>query len=174
MGHNRCLYITVKYKDFYVTHIMIDGGSGVNIFPISTLKKLNIDVERIRPNNVCVRAFNGAKSKSIGEIELMLIIGPIEFTIEFQVLNLESSYNLLLGRPWIHKAKAVASTLHQMIKIEHNRQEVVIHGEVDLSSYEDSPLSLIKANNVEETFVYQTFDTVSVNRIVEGQVILGP
>ena len=35
-------------------------------------------------------------------------------------------------------------------------------------------LSLIEENNAEETFVYQTFDIVSVNRIVEGQVIPGP
>ena len=68
----------------------------------------------------------------------------------------------------------VTSTLHQMIKFEHYRQEVVIHGEGDLSTYEDSPLSLIEANNVEEIFVYQTFDTVPVDRILEGQVILEP
>ena len=134
-GHNRGLYITVKCEDFYVTHVMIDGGSGANICPISTLQKLNIGADRIRPNNVCVRAFDGAKLNSISEIELMLTIGPVEFAIEFQVLNVDSSYNLLLGRPWIHKAKAVASTLHQMIKFKHDRQEVVIHGEGDLSAY---------------------------------------
>lgn len=104
----------------------------------------------------------------------MLTIGPVEFAKKFQVLNVDSSYNLLLGRPWIHKAKAVASTLHQMIKFEHDRQEVVIHGEGDFSAYEDSPLSLIEANNVEETFVYQIFDIVPVNRILEWQVIPGP
>ena len=82
-GHNRGLYITVKYEDFYVTHVMIDGGLGANIYPIFTLQKLNIGVDRIRPNNVCVRAFDGAKSNSIGEIELILIIGPVEFAIEF-------------------------------------------------------------------------------------------
>ena len=86
-GHNRGLYITVKCEDFYVTHVMIDGGSGANICPISTLQKLNIGADRIRPNNVCVRAFDGAKSNSIGEIELMLTIGPVEFDIEVQVLN---------------------------------------------------------------------------------------
>ena len=97
----------------------------------------------------------------------MLTIGPVEFAIKFQVLNIDSSYNLLLGRSWIHKAKAVASTLHQMIKFEHDRQEVVIHDEGDLSACEGSPLFLIEANNVEETFVYQIFDTVPVNRILE-------
>lgn len=172
-GHNRGLYITVKCENFYVTHVMIDGGFDANICPIFTLRKLNIGVERIRPNNVCVRDFDGVKSNSIGEIELMLIIGSVEFTIEFQVLNIDSSYNLLLVRPWIHKAKKVASTLHQMIKFEHDRQEVVIHGEGDFSSYEDYPLSLIEANNVEESFVYQTFDTVLVNRIIEGRLFQG-
>ena len=73
-----------------------------------------------------------------------------------------------------YKAKAVASTLHQMIKFENDRKEVVIHGERDLSAYKDSPLSLIEANNVEETFVYQIFDTVPVNHILEWQAIPGP
>lgn len=49
-GHNRGLYITVKCEDFYATHVTIDGGSGVNICPISTLQKLNIGADRIRPN----------------------------------------------------------------------------------------------------------------------------
>ena len=98
IGHNRGLYITVKYEDFYVTHVMIDGGSGANICSISTSQKLNIGADRIRPNNVCVRAFDGAKSNSIGEIGLMLTIRPVEFAIEFQVLNIDSSYNLLLGK----------------------------------------------------------------------------
>jgi len=98
-GHNRGLYITVKCEYFYVTRVMIDGGFGVNIYPLSTLQNLNISIERIRPNNVCVRAFDRAKIDSIGEIELMLAIGPVEFNIEFQVLNIDASYNLLLGRP---------------------------------------------------------------------------
>ena len=70
---------------------MIDGGSGANIYLISSLQNLNIGVERIRPNNVCVRAFDGAKPNTIGEIKLMLIIGPVEFALEFQILNIKSS-----------------------------------------------------------------------------------
>ncbi|KAK4732101.1 hypothetical protein R3W88_025089 [Solanum pinnatisectum] len=35
---------------------------------------------------------------------------------EFQVLNINTSYNLLLGRPFIHMAGAVPSTLHQLMK----------------------------------------------------------
>ena len=35
---------------------------------------------------------------------------------KFLVVDYDSSYNMILGRPWIHKMGAVPSTLHQMVK----------------------------------------------------------
>lgn len=76
-------------------------------------------------NSVCVRGFDGGGKDSVGDIMLKLSIGPVEFTMEFQVLDVDVSYNLLLGRLWIHAAKAVPSSLHQMVKFEWDRQEIV-------------------------------------------------
>ncbi|XP_070002288.1 uncharacterized protein LOC142166017 [Nicotiana tabacum] len=98
---------------------MLDGGSGVDIFPISTLQRMEIRTERIRPNNVCVRAFDGIKRDTTGEIDLILTIGLVDFEVTFQVLNMDTSYNFLLGRPWIHAARATPSTLQQMVKFEY-------------------------------------------------------
>ncbi|XP_075101589.1 uncharacterized protein LOC142177029 [Nicotiana tabacum] len=67
---------------------------------------LNIDTNRIRTSNVSIRAFDGSKRDTIGEIELTMTIGPVDFNIVFQVLDMETSYNFLLGRPWIHMARA--------------------------------------------------------------------
>ena len=50
--HNQGFYITVKCELSYVTRVLIDGGSGENICPLSTLQKLNVSAERVRPNNV--------------------------------------------------------------------------------------------------------------------------
>ena len=50
------------------------------------------------------------------EIEIEVQIGPCTFNVEFQVMDISPSYNCLLGRPWIHIAGAVPSTLHQKIK----------------------------------------------------------
>ncbi|XP_070029801.1 uncharacterized protein [Nicotiana sylvestris] len=91
-----------------VTRVLVDNGSSVNICPLSTLSELKVDNDRIHKNSICVRGFDG---NSVGDILLELTIGPIEFTMEFQVLDVAVSYNLLLGRPWIHAAKAVPSTL---------------------------------------------------------------
>ena len=135
---------------------------------------MNVCAERVRPNNVCVRAFDGSKTDVIGEIELVLTIGPVDFAVNFQVLDINASYNLLLGRPWVHKAGAVPSTLHQMIKFEHDRQEVIVHGEGDLSIYKDSSFPFIKANNENEALVYQAFEVVVIEHVPEGSVISKP
>ena len=134
--------------------------------------KLNVSAERVRPNNVCVRAFDGSKTDVIGEIELILTIGTMDFTVIFQVLDINASYNLFLGSPWVHKAGAVPSTLHQMIKFEYDRQEVIVHGEGDLSIYKDSSFPFIKVNNENEALVYQAFEVVVVEHVLEGSVIL--
>ncbi|XP_019251429.1 PREDICTED: uncharacterized protein LOC109230378 [Nicotiana attenuata] len=128
-AHNKALHLTVKCEGYYVKRVMLDGGSGVDICPLSTLQRMEIGIERIRPNNVCVRAFDGIKRDTIGEIDLILTIGPVDFEVTFQVLDMDTSYNFLLGRPWIHAAGAVPSTLYQMVKFEHEDQEIVVHGE---------------------------------------------
>ncbi|XP_070002236.1 uncharacterized protein [Nicotiana sylvestris] len=109
--HNRALYLTVKCEDSMVTRVLVDNGSSANIC-LSTLNKRKVDNDRIHKNSICVRGFDGGGKDSVGDIILELTIGPVEFTMEFQVLDVAVSYNLLLGRPWIHAAKAVPSTLH--------------------------------------------------------------
>ncbi|XP_070037251.1 uncharacterized protein [Nicotiana tomentosiformis] len=115
--HNRALYLTVKCEDSFVSRVLVDNGSSANIFPLSTMQKLKISTERIHMNNVCVQGFDRGGKDSVGDIMLELTIGLVEFIMEFQVLDVAVSYNLLLGRTWIQAAKAVPSSLHQMLKI---------------------------------------------------------
>ena len=68
----------------------------------------------------------------IEEIEIEMQIGPCTFTVEFQVMDISPSYNCLLGRPWIHIAGAVPSTLHQKIKFITEGQLVCVSAEEDM------------------------------------------
>ncbi|XP_049381358.1 uncharacterized protein LOC125845912 [Solanum stenotomum] len=101
----------------------------VNICPFTTLRALGIDFGKIRESHVRVRGFDGTQRGVIGEIDLPLQIGPMEFIVEFQMLDISASYSLLLGRPWIHMAGAVPSILHQTLKFVWNHQEIIVHGE---------------------------------------------
>ena len=45
----------------------------------------------------------------MGKLSTHVMIGPVRYSILFQVLRIQSSFNLLLGRPWIHKAGVIPS-----------------------------------------------------------------
>ncbi|XP_060210755.1 uncharacterized protein LOC132637725 [Lycium barbarum] len=172
--HNKALHLTVKCEEHYVKRVMIGGGSGVDICPLCTLQSLKISTDRIRTNNVCVRAFDRAKRDTIGEIDLTLKIRLVDFEITFQVIDMDTSYNLLLGRPWIHAARVVPSTLHQVVKFEYEKQEIIVHGKDDLSIYRDPSVPCIEAKEGCESLIFQTFEIVTADQFMEGKPILEP
>ena len=75
-GHVRPLYITVKCKDMIVARVLIDNGSARHVCPRATLDKLPIDQTHMRKTSMAIRAFDGTRRESQGEIELPLEIGP--------------------------------------------------------------------------------------------------
>ncbi|XP_070020681.1 uncharacterized protein [Nicotiana sylvestris] len=65
-GHNRALNLMVKCEGHYVKRVMVDGGSSVDVCPLSTLQSMKINTDRIRPSNVRIRAFDCSASKTMG------------------------------------------------------------------------------------------------------------
>jgi hypothetical protein len=51
------------------------------------------------------------------------------FLVALQVLDIHPSYCMLLGRPWIHAAGTVTSSLHQCLKYIMNRMLGTIKAE---------------------------------------------
>ena len=75
-GHIKALYISVKTNDRIVSRVLIDNGSALNVCPLSTLEKLDIDPTRVRVTSMVVRAFDGTRREVLGEIDLPVEIGP--------------------------------------------------------------------------------------------------
>jgi hypothetical protein len=55
------------------------------------------------------------------------------FLITLQVMDIHPSYNILLGRPWIHAAGVVASSLHQCLKYIVNGMLITVEAEETVS-----------------------------------------
>ncbi|PKI44915.1 hypothetical protein CRG98_034697, partial [Punica granatum] len=106
-------HIVCKCNNHIVGRVMIDNGSALNVCPVTTLKQMNVDLNRIRPSKTAVRAFDGSRREVNGEIDLLIDIGPCSFSVTFQVLDIPNAFSLLLGRPWIHSVGAIPSSLHQ-------------------------------------------------------------
>src|ERR1044072_5947051 len=67
------------------------------------------------------------------------------------MIDIFPTYSCLLGRPWIHEAGAVTSTLHQKLKFTVNGKLVTIIGEQALLISHLSSFSFITANDIEGT-----------------------
>ena len=79
-----------------------------------------------------VRAFDGTKREVFRNIKLLIQVGPSTFDSEFIVMDINPSYNCLLGRPWIHMASAVPSTLHQKVKFVVEENLITVVAEEDM------------------------------------------
>ena len=91
---------------------LLDNGSSLNVMPMSTLSRLPIDLSNMKKSQMVVRAFDGTKREVFWNIKFSIQVGPCTFDSEFIVMEINPSYNCLLGRPWIHMAGVVPSTFH--------------------------------------------------------------
>ena len=82
---------------------------------------------------------------ALGILVIPLIIGSIVFDVEFYIVDLEPSFNLLLRCPWLHKHQVIPSIPHWMIKFRWDNDIVAVMAENfdEGSVEEDSSLQTI-------------------------------
>ncbi|XP_017984344.1 PREDICTED: uncharacterized protein LOC18586957 [Theobroma cacao] len=117
-GSNKALHITIKCKDHTVPRVLVDNVSALNVMLRSTLTKLPVDVSYMRTSRMVV---------------------------QFQVMDIAQSYNCLLGRPWIHMAGAIPSSLHQKVKFIVEGQLISVSVKEDILAIQPSSAPYVEA-----------------------------
>ncbi|KAL4290243.1 hypothetical protein GQ457_14G022360 [Hibiscus cannabinus] len=168
MGTTKALHITTRCKSYTLPGVLIDNGSALNVLPLATMERLPIDSSHMKACNNTVRAFDGTERKVIGKIEVPLIIGPNTYEIDFIVMDIRPTYNCLLGRPWIHAAGAVPSSLHQKLKFILDGQLVTVNAEEEIiaSVTTDAPYIEVDEKAVECSF--RSLEFVNATFVAEG------
>ncbi|XP_026443035.1 uncharacterized protein LOC113342856 [Papaver somniferum] len=134
-----------KSETWAVDRTLIDTGSGVDVLFYRTFKTMGYeDAEMTRPT-YNFNGFNKAITKPKGEIAMRILLGEVVTKITLCVIDIESPYNMLLGRPWVHTIKVVATTLHQCIRfpipsgigeIKGDVTSAKICSQIDVRNYE--------------------------------------
>ncbi|XP_026416222.1 uncharacterized protein LOC113311623 [Papaver somniferum] len=134
-----------KSETWAVDRTLIDTGSGVDVLFYRTFKTMGYeDVEMTHPT-YNVHGFNKEITKPKGEIVMRILLGEVVTKITLCVIDIKSPYNMLLGRPWVHTIKVVASTLHQCIRfpipsgigeIKGDVTRAKICNQIDVRNYE--------------------------------------
>lgn len=150
-NHNLALHISINCQEGSLSNMLVDTRSSLNVLPKSMLSKLAYQGAPMSFNEVVLKAFNGSRKTVIGEVDLPIKIGPCLFQINFQVMDIHPAQSCLLGRQWIHEARAVTSTLHQKLKFVKNRKLVIMGGEQAMLVSYLSSFSYIDADEADET-----------------------
>ena len=114
--HNDALVINLLIANCMIKRILINDGSSTNVLFMSVLKEMNIYKSNIRCCSIVLIGIRGEQKFTIEDITLAVYVGRVNLNVTFEMLDNPSANNMILGRPWIHKMRAVPYTFHQVVR----------------------------------------------------------
>ena len=131
-NHVRPLFIDVACSGRRVSSVLLDNGSALKVCPIVTTIVLGFSSTDFGPSSQTVRAYDRTQRTVMGTLNTHVMIRPVRYPILFKVLRIQSSFNLLLGHPWIHEVGVIPSSLHQKVKFIHEGRIIMIQPDKDV------------------------------------------
>ena len=83
--HNNALYIVVRTRGMTVPHVLVDGGSSLNICPEMTAKALGLKEEEYSPDPITIYGFDNHGQTAKGKIFLEIFINYSVHTVLFHM-----------------------------------------------------------------------------------------
>ena len=131
-GHIRPLYISVACSGHRVPIVLLDNDFALNVCPLAIAIALGFSPFDFGSFTQTDTVYDRIQRTVMGTITAHVMIGPVRYSVLFQVLRIQSSFNLLLGRHWIHKAGAIPFFLHQKVKFIHEGRIITIQYDRDV------------------------------------------
>ena len=166
-NHVQPLFIDVVCSGRRVPSVLLDNGSTLNVCPLVTAIALGFLPADFRASTQNVRAYDETQRTIMGTLSTHVMIRPVSYSIVFQVLRIQSSFNLLLGRPWIHEAGVIPSSLHQKVKFIHEGRIIMIQSDKDIITSSKPVLHISHSENDLHLTGF-TFDEVQVVSLEDG------
>ena len=108
-----------------------------------------------------IQGFNQGGQRAIGKIRLHMLIGEVESSALFHVIDAKTTYKLLIVRPWLHDYGVVPSTYHQCLKY-------FLDGQVKKIVANHKPFTVVESHFADAKF-YLEDDTLE-----EAQLVASP
>ncbi|XP_015960479.1 uncharacterized protein LOC107484407 [Arachis duranensis] len=106
---------------------LCDLGASINLMPLSMMRKL--DIEELKPTRMSLVMADRSIKTPNGIVENLLVkVGEFIFPADFVILDTEEegSDSIILGRPFLHTARAIIDVEKgEMIFRVHNEQMVI-------------------------------------------------
>ncbi|CAL1413287.1 unnamed protein product [Linum trigynum] len=116
------LVINIQVEGYKVFRVLVDSGSSADILFYSCWRQMQAPPEVMKASEAQLVGFSGAKVKVLGTARLRVKVGDEEpsatHPVDFHIADCASAYNAILGRPFLARFGAVASTCHQAMKFQ--------------------------------------------------------
>nr|POE93163.1 hypothetical protein CFP56_40316 [Quercus suber] len=114
---NQFLYVKGTIEDVWLSRILLDYESTVNLLPYKTFKVMGVKFKQLSPSNLIIQSFNQVGQRAMGSISLKVEIEELYSEALFHVIDVDTSYNVLLGCPWVQTYGVISTALHQRFKL---------------------------------------------------------
>jgi hypothetical protein len=155
--------------------VLIDGGSGLNVLFTKTLKKMGLDITHMLTMSSSL--FYGIVPRNAA-IPLGSVVLPVTFGesrdnyrteyVKFEVVDFETSYHAILGRPAIAKFMAVHHYTYLVLKTPSPAGVLALQGDLRISHDCDTEaLEIASTNQVPNAMmeVYATLKKLSPSEL---------
>ncbi|KAJ6840135.1 uncharacterized protein M6B38_312855 [Iris pallida] len=122
-------------------------------------------MHRLAATNTAISGFNSGRSYPLGKIRLKCQIGDLKTEATCYVIEVDTVYNILLGRQWIHDYMIVPSILHQCFKYVNR------HGLVRTEVVDIDPFKGVESYYSSEACLYEESKKYIINKL---ETITGP
>ena len=127
---NDSVVISVVTTGRKVHRVLVDQGSSADVMFWTTFNKLQLFPDLLRPYTGCLYGFadNPVEVRGYLELRTTFTDGTASRTesIRYLVVNTNSAYNILLGRPALNRLRAVSSIRHMKMKLPNLSGKVIV------------------------------------------------
>jgi len=138
LDHDDPMVISIEVAEYGIEKVLVDQGSSVNILYWKTFRKMNLSEDLIVPYNEQIVGFSGERVDTRGYLDLRTRIGSRkdgrEVRVRFLLVEANTSYNVLLGRPCLNAFGAIVSTLHLAMKFPSDKGTIcTVHADQQIA-----------------------------------------
>jgi len=123
------MVISVDINKFTIMKTLVDQGSYVDILYWKTFKAMRILEAEMMSHDDHVFGFSVERVSTKGYIEIYITFGEWKSSktikIRYLVINANTSYNILLGRPSINRMRVMVSTPHLAMKFPSLSEDIL-------------------------------------------------
>ena len=116
-----------------LTKVLMDGGSGLNILYAEALEGMGIPMSKLSESNMRFHeVITGKKVNSLGQITLDVVFGDEKNyrkeKLTFEVVDFQSAYHAILGRPAYASFMARPCYVHLKMKMSGPKGMITVAG----------------------------------------------